>query len=297
VLLYQYDQKIREVKQTISEKIQPVINELKRLSADLRRHTLKHKNAMAKKYKALKLPDGTSSNDATGVRKDVGTDVARNLRDVLTRDQRIMQYVLTDSSSSGTTSDGLATNFPSSHIQVEVSDLFRRKRELGTQIRELESALSGSTMGLGSNGGNLSSDLVRIIEEQFRMYESIAAKIAVIHRRVEEEKTAIRAELRANPEGKVDPWLEVKADPLEKKYRDYRNQKEKAQRDHKAAKKKAEEKERSKKPTTKKISNDPFSGNTLFGLDNMTQPTNTKSNQSQNKAKETKKNDFPFFNF
>lgn len=34
--------------------------------------------------------------------------------------------------------------------------------------------------------------------------------------------------------------LEVKADPLEKKYRDYRNQKEKAQRDHKAAKKKAE---------------------------------------------------------
>lgn len=46
---YQYEQKIRAVKQTITEKIQPVINQLKKLSAGLRRNTLKHKNAMANK--------------------------------------------------------------------------------------------------------------------------------------------------------------------------------------------------------------------------------------------------------
>ncbi len=260
VLLYQYEQKIREVKQVVSEKIQPVMNELKRLSADLRRHTLKHKNQMAKRFNALKVPDGSAgdydsigggvvgSGRGGGGMGGMGGVVSgsfeseRTLRDMVTRDIHIMQYVSASDSGAGAGGGGLgsggsggaggaggggaggsggggsgiggmdggdvgmgggsAVEFPSSHVKVEVADLYRRKRDLGTQIRELESALLGG----GGGGGDLSSDLVRILEEQFRMYEHVAAKMAVIHRRVEEEKEAIRAELRANPDGSVDPW-------------------------------------------------------------------------------------------
>ena len=201
VLMHQYDQMIRDVKLTISEKIQPVINELKRLSADLRRNTLKHKNAMANKYNALKVPDGSASD----YRSDLGrSDSSQTLRDLLTRDIRIMQYV--SKSDGGSVGLGMGSGnvgeFPSTHIKVEVRDLYRRKHNLAVQIRELESAL----LTPAGEGGDLSTDLVHIIEEQYKMYESIAAKIAVIYQRVEEEKQAIRAGLRANPDGKTDPW-------------------------------------------------------------------------------------------
>ena len=164
------------------------------------------------RYNALKMPDSSGSS---GDDSDRG-DGVRTLRDMLSRDIRIMQYV--SSNADGTSSMGSGgisggTEYPSSHIKVEVSDLYRRKRELGTQIKELESALLGSGTG-GGSGGDLSSDLVRIIEEQFKMYENIAAKVAVIHRRVEEEKQAIRAELRANPDGKGDPWCVCSGSPF-----------------------------------------------------------------------------------
>ena len=199
VLLYQYDQKIREINQTVSEKIQPVIHELKKLSADLRRNTLKQKNAMANKYHALKLADASVDEYSNS------GDGTRTLREILTRDIRIMQYVTANDAGGGTIGANETSEYPSSHMEVEVNDLYRRKRELAIQIRELESALLDNATAASSDG-DLSSDLVRIIEEQFKMYEHIAAKVAVIHRRVEEEKQAIRAELRANPDGKGDPW-------------------------------------------------------------------------------------------